>query len=245
MLFYFYFSWWIQCGLVIFLRCFLEKIGKFYNTQPRRRLWSCLVLLSRNKHCRAFWCSRFLHASLALQNAGLVTLTSTPLNCGPGLRTLLNRPEYEKLILLLPVGYPAAGATVPKLERKELMDFVVRVWQLGEGNEQNIQGNERLLEIGNRNRREVMNWLFRNREPYYLILIFTEWCLKVICPKVYNDINILLYLQFFIFLIIWLWFDILCSESDQIISLPDFCGFVFVPFPNFSIIHNELLAFTK
>jgi iodotyrosine deiodinase len=62
-----------------------------------------------------------------LQNAGLVTLTSTPLNCGPGLRTLLNRPEYEKLILLLPVGYPAAGATVPKLERKELMDFVVRV----------------------------------------------------------------------------------------------------------------------
>jgi iodotyrosine deiodinase len=56
----------------------------------------------------------------AIQNAGLVTLTSTPLNCGPALRTLLNRPNNEKLMILLPVGYPAKDATVPDLKRKPL-----------------------------------------------------------------------------------------------------------------------------
>ncbi|XP_061284285.1 iodotyrosine deiodinase 1 isoform X1 [Bos javanicus] len=42
----------------------------------------------------------------ALQNAGLVTVTTTPLNCGPRLRVLLNRPTNEKLLMLLPVGLP-------------------------------------------------------------------------------------------------------------------------------------------
>ena len=32
---------------------------------------------------------------------------STPLNCGPALRRLLHRPENEKLVMLLPVGFPA------------------------------------------------------------------------------------------------------------------------------------------
>ena len=32
---------------------------------------------------------------------------STPLNCGPALRRLLGRPENEKLVMLLPVGFPA------------------------------------------------------------------------------------------------------------------------------------------
>merc|ERR1719362_2578693 len=50
----------------------------------------------------------------AVHNAGLVTLTSTPLNCGPRLRTLLGRPANEKLLMLLPIGYPADDATVPK-----------------------------------------------------------------------------------------------------------------------------------
>jgi len=59
----------------------------------------------------------------AVQQAGLVTLTSTPLNCGPALRSLLDRPEHEKLLMLLPLGYPATDATVPKLERKKLEDF--------------------------------------------------------------------------------------------------------------------------
>jgi len=56
----------------------------------------------------------------AAQWAGLVTLTSTPLNCGPALRRLLSRPDNEKLLFLLPVGYPAEDATVPQLERKQL-----------------------------------------------------------------------------------------------------------------------------
>ncbi|ROT72314.1 putative iodotyrosine dehalogenase 1 [Penaeus vannamei] len=63
----------------------------------------------------------------AIHNAGLVTLTSTPLNCGPALRTLLNRPPNEKLLLLLPVGFPSDEATVPDLKRKPLEDIMVVV----------------------------------------------------------------------------------------------------------------------
>ncbi|XP_057678346.1 iodotyrosine deiodinase [Corythoichthys intestinalis] len=63
----------------------------------------------------------------ALQNAGLVTVTSTPLNCGPKLRLLLERPANEKLLMLLPVGYAAEDATVPDLERKPLRDIMVHI----------------------------------------------------------------------------------------------------------------------
>lgn len=62
-----------------------------------------------------------------LQYAGLVSLTSTPLNCGPALRKLVGRPTYEKLTLLLPVGYPAPDATVPDLKRKPLEDILVEI----------------------------------------------------------------------------------------------------------------------
>ena len=62
----------------------------------------------------------------AVHNAGLVTLTSTPLNCGPALRQLLNRPSNEKLLMLLPIGYPADGATVPNIKRKDLDEFMVK-----------------------------------------------------------------------------------------------------------------------
>ena len=60
-----------------------------------------------------------------MHNAGLVTLTSTPLNCGPALRELLGRPKNEKLLFLLPVGYAADDATVPELQRKPLKDIAV------------------------------------------------------------------------------------------------------------------------
>ncbi|KPP75043.1 iodotyrosine dehalogenase 1-like [Scleropages formosus] len=63
----------------------------------------------------------------ALQNAGLVTVTTTPLNCGPQLRQLLRRPPNEKLLMLLPVGFPAPDATVPQLHRKPLEDIIVFV----------------------------------------------------------------------------------------------------------------------
>ncbi|XP_066467391.1 iodotyrosine deiodinase 1 [Tiliqua scincoides] len=63
----------------------------------------------------------------ALQNVGLVTVTTTPLNCGPRLRVLLQRPVNEKLLLLLPVGYPSKTATVPDLTRKPLEDIMVTI----------------------------------------------------------------------------------------------------------------------
>ncbi|XP_070070526.1 iodotyrosine deiodinase isoform X1 [Drosophila takahashii] len=61
----------------------------------------------------------------ALQAAGLSTLVTTPLNCGPALRSLLKRPTNEKLLILLPVGYPKIDCTVPDLERKNLSDIMV------------------------------------------------------------------------------------------------------------------------
>ncbi|XP_034188014.1 iodotyrosine deiodinase isoform X3 [Osmia lignaria lignaria] len=63
----------------------------------------------------------------AIQYAGLVTLTSTPLNCGPAIRNLLKRPPNEKLLVLLPIGYPAKDATVPDFQRKQLSDILVEI----------------------------------------------------------------------------------------------------------------------
>ncbi|XP_029168779.1 iodotyrosine deiodinase 1-like [Nylanderia fulva] len=63
----------------------------------------------------------------AIQYAGLVTLTSTPLNCGPAIRSFLQRPPNEKLVLLLPVGYPAKDATVPDLQRKPLSEILIEI----------------------------------------------------------------------------------------------------------------------
>lgn len=60
----------------------------------------------------------------ALQNVGLVSLTSTPMNAGPKLRELLNRPINEKVHLLLPVGYPSKDCTVPDLHRKPLNEIM-------------------------------------------------------------------------------------------------------------------------
>ncbi len=61
----------------------------------------------------------------AVHRAGLSTLTSTPLNCGPRLRRLLGRPPNEKLLMCLPVGRPAEGATVPDIRRKELKEIMM------------------------------------------------------------------------------------------------------------------------
>ncbi|VEN34083.1 unnamed protein product [Callosobruchus maculatus] len=61
----------------------------------------------------------------AIHYAGLVSLTSTPLNCGPALRNLLGRPSNEKLTLLLPVGYPAENCLVPDLQRKPLDEIMI------------------------------------------------------------------------------------------------------------------------
>jgi nitroreductase len=61
----------------------------------------------------------------ALHHAGLVTLTHTP-SPMKFLREILNRPRNETPFVLLPVGYPAEGVTVPKLERKAVEEILVR-----------------------------------------------------------------------------------------------------------------------
>jgi iodotyrosine deiodinase len=60
----------------------------------------------------------------ALHEMGLVTLTHTPSPMG-FLGELLQRPPNEKAFILFPVGYPAADATVPVLERKPLDEVSV------------------------------------------------------------------------------------------------------------------------
>lgn len=60
----------------------------------------------------------------AIHNAGLVALTHTP-SPMDFLARLLQRPQNEKPFLLIPVGYPATGAQVPDLQRKNLEDVSV------------------------------------------------------------------------------------------------------------------------
>ena len=57
----------------------------------------------------------------AIHNMGLATLPHTPSPMG-FLREILQRPNHEHAMLLLPVGYPAEGAKVPDLSRKALED---------------------------------------------------------------------------------------------------------------------------
>ena len=47
------------------------------------------------------------------------------MNAGPQLRKLLDRPQHEKVLLLLPIGYPADDATVPDFRRKPLRDIMI------------------------------------------------------------------------------------------------------------------------
>jgi nitroreductase len=60
----------------------------------------------------------------ALHLAGLATLTHTPSPMG-FLREILRRPVNERAFLVIPVGYPAAAATVPALHRKPLEEILV------------------------------------------------------------------------------------------------------------------------
>jgi len=62
---------------------------------------------------------------VALHQAGLACLTHTPSPMN-FLAQILRRPSNEVPFLLLPVGYPDAGATVPRIERKPLEEILVR-----------------------------------------------------------------------------------------------------------------------
>jgi iodotyrosine deiodinase len=60
----------------------------------------------------------------ALHLAGLATLTHTPSPMG-FLGAILGRPANERPFLLIPVGYPAEGAEVPRLTKKSLSEVLV------------------------------------------------------------------------------------------------------------------------
>ncbi len=64
----------------------------------------------------------------AIHHAGLVTLEHTP-NPMKFLNELCNRPDNEKPVMILPVGYPAASATVPAAaKRKKSLDQVMTLF---------------------------------------------------------------------------------------------------------------------
>jgi nitroreductase len=58
----------------------------------------------------------------AIHHAGLVSLTHTPSPMA-FLNAILERPANERPFLLLVVGYPAEGATVPNIRRKDLAEI--------------------------------------------------------------------------------------------------------------------------
>lgn len=60
----------------------------------------------------------------AVHKMGLVTLTHTPNPMG-FLGELLGRPACEKAMLVMPVGYPATGASVPDIRRKALEEIAI------------------------------------------------------------------------------------------------------------------------
>jgi iodotyrosine deiodinase len=60
----------------------------------------------------------------ALHYSGLATLTHTPSPMG-FLSSILGRPRNERAFVVIPVGYPAADCTVPKITKKPLDDIMV------------------------------------------------------------------------------------------------------------------------
>lgn len=61
-----------------------------------------------------------------LHHAGLSTLTHTP-SPMRFLNEICERPAEERANVVIPVGYPAADATVPNLQRKPLAEVMVRL----------------------------------------------------------------------------------------------------------------------
>lgn len=61
---------------------------------------------------------------VALHQAGLATLTHTPSPMG-FLNAICGRPESEKAVILLVVGYPKDGCLVPKIGKKSLEEIAV------------------------------------------------------------------------------------------------------------------------
>lgn len=67
----------------------------------------------------------------ALHNANLATLCSTPMHAEEAIRQLLQRPENERVFLLMPVGYPSEDCTVPFRDENTLrkpLDEIMKVF---------------------------------------------------------------------------------------------------------------------
>ncbi len=65
----------------------------------------------------------------AIHHAGLVCLEHTP-NPMKFLGPMCGRPEHEKPVMILPVGYPSEGATVPAVaKRKKPLDEIMSVFR--------------------------------------------------------------------------------------------------------------------
>ena len=60
----------------------------------------------------------------AVHNAGLASLTHTPAPMG-FLNEICGRPDSEKAVILLVVGYPAEGCQVPVIDKKSLAEVAV------------------------------------------------------------------------------------------------------------------------
>ena len=69
-----------------------------------------------------------------LHHCGLATLTHTPSPMG-FLNELLDRPRNERPFLLLVVGYPAEGATVPVIGKKALSGIATFIGPAADGDE--------------------------------------------------------------------------------------------------------------
>ncbi len=63
---------------------------------------------------------------VALQHAGLATLTHTP-SPMRWVNQVLDRPAYERPFVIIPVGYPAPDAEVPDIARKPLDEVMVEL----------------------------------------------------------------------------------------------------------------------
>ncbi|MFX1285584.1 MAG: nitroreductase family protein [Promethearchaeota archaeon] len=61
---------------------------------------------------------------MAIHNAGLATLTHTPISMN-FLRNLLKRPKNEKAFVIMPIGFPKEDVTVPDIKRKKLSEILV------------------------------------------------------------------------------------------------------------------------
>ncbi len=67
----------------------------------------------------------------SLTHAGLATLTHTPSPMG-FLAAMLGRPDNERPYVVIPVGYPAPEATMPRIRRKRLSQVLIEIEESAE-----------------------------------------------------------------------------------------------------------------